>query len=288
MKTESVTAAIAALVSARNHDPFALLGPQPGASRRAGGLVIRAFHPAAKNVRLVPRPSGDAIAMKRRHRDGLFEAVVPGWTGAIWEFDYRLRVEYADDHAVEIDDPYRYGPVLTDFDLHLFGEGTHHRAFEKLGAHPVNVGATTGVHFAVWAPNAERVSVIGDFNGWDGRVHPMRVLLGHGVWEIFIPGLGRGEKYKFEIRSRSGTVPQKADPFAMWSEAPPRTASIVWDTAATRGATTRGWRRGGPRRLARPADVDLRGAPRVVDAGAGGRRALRSRTASWRRASCPT
>ena len=231
MKTDSTAAAIAALVSARNHDPFALLGPHAGRGADGqGGLVIRAFHPAAQAVTLVPRQAGDAIVMKRRHRDGLFEAAVPGWAGALWEFDYRLRVEYAGGHTVEIDDPYRYGPVLTDFDLHLLAEGTQHRTQDKLGAHLVNVGEAAGVHFAVWAPSAERVSVIGDFNGWDGRVNPMRVLLGHGVWEIFIPGLGRGEKYKFEVRSRSGTVTQKADPCAMWSEASPLTASVVWDT----------------------------------------------------------
>ena len=92
--------------------------------------------------------------------------------------------------------------MLTDFDLHLLGEGTHHRAFEKLGAHRIAVGTTTGVHFAVWAPNADRVSVVGDFNGWDGRVHPMRLLVPSGVWEIFIPDLPDGEKYKFEIRAK--------------------------------------------------------------------------------------
>jgi 1,4-alpha-glucan branching enzyme len=108
------------------------------------------------------------------------------------------------DHIVEIDDPYRYGRVLTDFDLHLFGEGTHLRIFEKLGAHRIVIGSTTGIHFGVWAPNADRVSVIGDFNGWDGRVHAMRLLAPAGVWEIFIPDLPDGEKYKFEIRTRTG------------------------------------------------------------------------------------
>jgi 1,4-alpha-glucan branching enzyme len=110
-------------------------------------------------------------------------------------------VTFPGDHLLEIDDPYRYGRVLTDFDLHLLGEGTHHRAFDKLGAHRVRVGSTTGVHFAVWAPNADRVSLVGDFNGWDGRVHPMRLLAPEGVWELFVPDLSDGEKYKFEIRT---------------------------------------------------------------------------------------
>ena len=142
--------------------------------------------------------------------------------------DYRLRITYAGDHVLDVDDPYRYGRVLTDFDLHLLSEGTHYRAFEKLGAHRIAQGTTTGVHFAVWAPNAGRVSVIGDFNGWDGRVTPMR-FLATGVWEIFIPGFADGEKYKFEIRTRNGATLKKTDPFALAFEAPPQTAAIVHD-----------------------------------------------------------
>jgi 1,4-alpha-glucan branching enzyme len=131
--------------------------------------------------------------------------------------------------VLEVDDPYRYGRVLTDFDLHLLSEGTHHRAFEKLGAHRINVGTTTGVHFAVWAPNADRVSLIGDFNGWDGRVNPMRLLVPSGVWEIFIPDLPDGEHYKFEIRAKSGELLRKTDPFAVAFEVPPQSAAIVRD-----------------------------------------------------------
>jgi len=157
--------------------------------------------------------------------DGLFELTLP----AVDIPDYRLRLTFPDNHIVEIDDPYRYGRVLTDFDLHLFGEGTHHRIFEKLGAHRVRAGSTTGVHFAVWAPNADRVSVVGDFNGWDGRVHPMRLLVPSGIWELFIPDLPDGEKYKFEIRTRTGNLLKKSDPFGFAFEAPPQTASVVRD-----------------------------------------------------------
>jgi 1,4-alpha-glucan branching enzyme len=119
--------------------------------------------------------------------------------------------------------------VLTDYDLHLFGEGTFLRAFEKLGAHRVTAGGMVGIHFAVWAPNAAQVSLIGDFNGWDGRVHPMRNLGPSGVWEIFIPGLADGEKYKYEIRTRSGAVLKKADPYGVSFEVPPQSASVVRD-----------------------------------------------------------
>jgi len=137
-------------------------------------------------------------------------------------------VTYPHGHVLEMDDPYRYGRVLTDFDLHLFSEGTHHRLFEKLGAHVITLGSTTGVHFAVWAPNAERASVVGNFNGWDGRVHVMRHLGPSGVWEIFIPGLNEGEHYKFELRSRvGGGLRIKADPFGFHFEVPPKSASVV-------------------------------------------------------------
>ena len=144
--------------------------------------------------------------------------------------DYRLHVSFPSG-ALDLDDAYRYGRVLSDFDLHLFGEGTHLRIFEKLGAHRIRIGSTTGVHFAVWAPNADRVSLIGDFNGWDGRVYPMRLLTPSGVWELFIPDLADGEKYKFEIRTAAGHLVQKTDPFGVAFETPPHTASVVRDVS---------------------------------------------------------
>ena len=117
--------------------------------------------------------------------------------------------------------------ILSDFDLYLFGEGNHTRIYDKLGAHPLDVGGTMGVHFSVWAPNALRVSVVGDFNIWDGRVHPMRSLGASGVWEIFIPAAKLGDRYKFELRTRTGDVVLKIDPFGFEFEAPPLSASIV-------------------------------------------------------------
>src|SRR5439155_17853591 len=149
--------------------------------------------------------------------------------GSPSSLDYRLRITFTHDHIVGAEDPYRYGRVLTDFDMHLLAEGTHHRAFAKLGAHRITIGSTTGVHFAVWAPNADRVSVVGDFNGWDGRVHAMRLLQPNGVWEIFIPDLPDGEKYKFEIRTLTGALLKKTDPFGVAFEVPPQSAAIVRD-----------------------------------------------------------
>ncbi|MEO8256458.1 MAG: 1,4-alpha-glucan branching protein GlgB [Acidobacteriota bacterium] len=214
--------ALAALAKGRNRDPFAVLGPHP---EPGGGIIIRAFQPAAlsMDVRL---PDGKLRAMDQRSPAGVYETVVPADVS-----HYRLRVEHPGDHVLEFDDPYRYGRVLTDFDLHLFGEGTHYRAFDKLGAHRIAVGTTIGIHFAVWAPNADRVSVIGDFNGWDGRVHGMRLLTPSGVWEIFIPDLRDGEAYKFEIRTAAGDLHKKSDPYGFAFEASPHTAALVHDTA---------------------------------------------------------
>ena len=218
-------AAIAALVGGYHRDPFSLLGPHVD---ERGASVVRAFHPAAERVELRLLPGGGLAPMAKRDPAGLYEARVDDRP------DYRLRITYPGGHVVEIDDPYRYGRVLTDFDLHLLGEGTHHRMFEKLGSHLVEFGGTRGVHFAVWAPNAERVSIVGDFNGWDGRVTPMRLLVPGGIWEIFVPELGEGEKYKFEIRARGGAILEKTDPFGLAFEVPPQTAAIVRDISRYR------------------------------------------------------
>jgi 1,4-alpha-glucan branching enzyme len=220
--------AIAAIVRGHHRDPFAVLGPHPAAG---GRIVVRAFHPAARAIELRLVETGVLLPMEKRDPGGLFEVrVAPGQNISV-ALDYRLQVTYPGGHIVEVDDPYRYGRVLTDFDLHLLGEGTHYRSFEKLGAHRVTLGTVTGVHFAVWAPNAGRVSVIGDFNAWDGRVHPMRLLQPGGIWEIFIPDLADGEKYKFEIRTLPGAILRKTDPFARAFEAPPQTAAIVHDVS---------------------------------------------------------
>src|SRR5262249_33628672 len=117
--------------------------------------------------------------------------------------------------------------VISDYDLYVFGEGKHTRLYERLGAHPMRIDDVDGVHFAVWAPNAARVSVVGDFNNWDGRVHPMRALTPSGVWEIFIPTARAGHRYKFEIRTRGGDALLKSDPFGFAFETPPLSASIV-------------------------------------------------------------
>jgi 1,4-alpha-glucan branching enzyme len=218
-------AALDAVAHGTSDNPFASLGPH--ASSTDGTAVIRTMQPAAERVEIVIRSSGVAIPMTRRHPHGLYEAVVPLDGAAINALDYRLRITEPGGYTREVDDPYRYGQVLTDFDLHLFSEGTHYRAWDVLGAHCITVGSTRGVHFAVWAPNAQRVSVIGDFNRWDGRVHSMRRLVPSGIWEVFVPDLPDGTCYKFEVRTSGGHLLHKADPYGRQFEIPPNTASIV-------------------------------------------------------------
>ena len=176
---------------------------------------------------------GDQLyPMRRVHHDGFFEAIIHNQSDF---FPYRLAItlpgsDGGPQQTYEIEDPYCYPPVLTDFDLHLFGEGTHFRLYEKLGARVIEHAGVKGVCFAVWAPNAERVSVVGDFNQWDGRRHPMRPRGGSGLWEIFIPGLQQGDLYKFEVKSRHhGYLAVKSDPYAHLSEMRPNTSSVIWD-----------------------------------------------------------
>jgi 1,4-alpha-glucan branching enzyme len=220
MKT---TTAFQELVEARHADPFGVLGPH----LEPAGVVVRAMLPTADRVTLL-RDGSAPVEMTRRHDGGVFEATLSG----LHEIpDYRLRVSYNGGGTTEIDDPYRYGRVLSDYDLYLFGEGKHTRIYDKLGAHVMTIGAAAGTHFAVWAPNARRVSVVGDFNAWDGRRHPMRSLGPSGVWEIFVPGIAAGERYKFEMLTGAGGVILKSDPFGFAFEPPPLNASIVWTPA---------------------------------------------------------
>jgi 1,4-alpha-glucan branching enzyme len=221
LKSQSENA-LAAVAEGRHSDPFSVLGPHVVGNR----LVIRACLPGAETVAVAFNGRGGPAPMQRRHPAGLFEASVPHDGGELP--DYRLHAKYRGDHTAEIDDPYRYGRVISDYDLYLFGEGNNIRVYQKFGAHPMTLGEAAGVHFAVWAPNAQRVSTVGDFNNWDGRVHPMRALGSAGVWEIFIPGVAPGQRYKFEIRTPQGGLLVKTDPFGFAFEVPPLSASIVY------------------------------------------------------------
>jgi 1,4-alpha-glucan branching enzyme len=221
-------AALDAVAFGTSADPFSILGRHETTVQGRPAVVVRTMQPGAAAVELIRLRDGHAVRMERRHDDGLFEITIPLDGGDPHAFAYRLRIVEPDGRAREIEDPYRFGRVLTEFDLHLLSEGTHYRAWDKLGPHRVTVDGVTGIHFAVWAPNAQRVSVIGDFNRWDGRVHPMRHLGPSGIWEIFLPDLTDGACYKFEIRTTAGHLLHKVDPYARWFEIPPNTASVVW------------------------------------------------------------
>ena len=200
-------------------DPFTVLGMH----REKGKLVVRALLPQAISVSVIDFFTGKEIAPLQRWEDtALFVAEMEGKE----LFSYRLRIDWG-DHVQEMEDPYRFPPVLGDIDVWLLSEGTHHRPYEKLGAHPVEVEGVHGVSFAVWAPNARRVSVVGDFNGWDGRRHAMRFRYECGVWEMFIPHVLPGDFYKYEILTSDGKIQLKADPYAFRSQLRPDTASVV-------------------------------------------------------------
>jgi 1,4-alpha-glucan branching enzyme len=207
-----------ALAEGRHGDPFSVLGLH----QRAGKWVVTAFVPGAEHLWVLTGKTAKPVAATPvQGTGGLFVAALPK------KADYRLR---AQGHGAEwdFDDPFRFGPVLGEMDEYLLGEGTLKRLWQVLGAHEISHQGVTGTHFAVWAPNAERVSVVGDFNVWDGRRHPMRRRGPTGVWEIFIPGLGEGATYKYEIRGPGGALqPLKADPVGFGSEHPPANASVV-------------------------------------------------------------
>jgi 1,4-alpha-glucan branching enzyme len=196
-------------------DPFSILGPHNGS--------VRAFFPEAEEATLL---SGDGRSLKeaeRIHHAGVFEAKLKGGAPQ----DYRWGVRW-NGETIQVDDPYRFGRVLGELDIWLLAEGRHRRAYEVLGAHPRTMDGTEGVAFAVWAPNAMRVSVVGSFNNWDGRRHPMRFLRECGVWELFVPDVAEGSLYKYEILAANGQrLPLRSDPFAFEMEKRPETASVV-------------------------------------------------------------
>ncbi|MBI5686747.1 MAG: 1,4-alpha-glucan branching protein GlgB [Verrucomicrobia bacterium] len=209
------------------HDAFSLLGAHLLTKQGKKQAVVRALLRDAKAV-VVAELDGERREwpMECVHQNGLFELVAPERQQL---FRYELRITDFRGGQRVTRDPYSFWPILGELDLHLFNEGNHLRLWEKLGAHVMTVDGVSGVHFAVWAPNARRVSVVGDFNGWDGRWHPMRALGASGVWELFVPGLKAGEKYKFEIKTHDGLLRLKTDPLAFYHEVRPSTSSIVWD-----------------------------------------------------------
>ena len=219
------------IVHSRCLDPFAVLGAHQTGEDETGGVVVRAFHPEATAVTLLILDPGGGVeveaAMERIHPDGFFQRFTPDRDQV---FDYRLRLTYGDGTQRTIRDPYCFLPALGTLDRYLFNQGNHLRVYEKLGAHLVEIGGEQGVLFTVWAPSARRVSVVGGFNQWDGRRHPMRSLGVSGIWELFIPGLGHGQDYRFEIKTADGSLLEKSDPYGNHGrERDEKRPSLVWD-----------------------------------------------------------
>jgi 1,4-alpha-glucan branching enzyme len=213
---------LSALMRAEHPDPFSVLGMHA----RPDGLAVNALLPGAAAVELVDKVSGETRAALARHADT--EVFIVLLDAGVAPFAYQLRVQWAQGPAQLIEDPYSFPLVLQDLDLWLLAEGTHQRPFECLGAHLVCINGVSGASFAVWAPNARRVSVVGSFNQWDGRRHPMRFRRECGVWEIFLPDVAQGDLYKFEILGAQGQIVVKADPFAFHAQLRPETASVVY------------------------------------------------------------
>jgi len=211
-----------ALVAGSHNNPFAVLGPHAGPD----GRVVRTLQPDATTVELVDGAGTKLADMKKIHAGGLFEAPMPARKRR-----YALRVTYGPGDSMVVEDPYRFPSALGEMDLYLLGEGSDRYVYRKLGAHPCDLRGVSGTRFAVWAPNASRVSVVGDFNAWDGRRHVMRLHPGNGIWEIFVPAVSNGALYKYEIQDKGGKLlPLKSDPYATYHEPPPGNSSIVFDS----------------------------------------------------------
>jgi len=209
------------LIHLRHSNPHQVLGP----TIDSNGVTIRAYCPGADQIEVVT-VSKKKFVMQRIHDSGVFETVLPK---AAKIPSYRFNIQSGGE-VKKIRDPYSFPPTIGELDLHLFAEGKHEQVYKRLGAHVMKIGRVSGVAFSVWAPQAAGVSVVGDFNGWDGRFYAMRMLGNSGVWEIFVPDLAPGSLYKFEIRRRRGLPFLKADPYAQYTEQPPNTSSIVYQS----------------------------------------------------------
>ncbi|MDR1689139.1 MAG: 1,4-alpha-glucan branching protein GlgB [Clostridiales bacterium] len=215
------------IINSSYADPHRILGMHEIFIKNQPALAVRVFIPQARKITVIDCADESlTYEMEKIHVEGFYEAIIPDRSQ--W-FQYKLKIVWHNNTEWVTFDPYSFPPVLSEFDLHLFGEGTHYEIFEKLGAHPMVVNDIEGVLFAVWAPNARRVSVIGSFNDWDGRRCQMRLRENSGIWELFVPSLCKYDKYKYEIKTHSGQVFQKSDPYGNFFELRPSTATLVYD-----------------------------------------------------------
>jgi len=214
------------IIKASHGDPHRVLGMHKIVANSIDCIAVRAFYPDAELVTVLDKhDTSIRYNMEKVHNAGFFETIIRCKD----IFEYLLEIKYHDNHIFTIDDPYSFLPTITDVDRHLIGQGTHYEIFNKLGAVHRVIDGVSGFSFAVWAPNAARVSVVGSFNSWDGRRHQMRLLSNSGIWEIFIPGLQNYDIYKYEIRTISGDILLKSDPYGNFAELRPNTASFVYD-----------------------------------------------------------
>jgi 1,4-alpha-glucan branching enzyme len=237
-----------ALVRREHTNPHAVLGAHPDRD----GVIVRVLRPAARAVSV--EWDGVETELEQIHPGGVFEGVLEG---AELPLHYLVQVDYGPGGTFTLEDPYRLVPTIGDLDLHLIGEGRHEELYEKLGAHYLEHQGVTGTSFAVWAPRARAVSVVGDFNSWDGRLHLMRSLGSSGIWEIFLPGVEPGAHYKYEILDADGELRLKADPYATEAEVPPKTASIVFAPQHRWSEADAAWlrERAGAQPLSRPVSI---------------------------------
>ena len=240
-----------ALAKGEHFDPHRILGGHPYQEGNKKGVIIRAFHPDAVKASLLLE--GRSVELIRIHPGGIFEADLKDMT---WPFPYHFLFSFPDGNHWETEDPYRFPPTLGDMDLHLFNEGNHLRLYEILGAHLRTMDGISGVSFAVWAPNAKRVSLLCEFNRWDGRLSPMRAVGSSGIWELFVPGLRPGLLYKFEIKTQEGLLRIKTDPLAFSMEIPPAMCARIWDLSEYQ------W--GDGQWMEKRPSIDLRASPMAI------------------------
>ncbi|MCG8449078.1 MAG: 1,4-alpha-glucan branching enzyme, partial [Pirellulales bacterium] len=230
MRSQVDVRTIAPVIHGYHENPGEVLGPHEIEEKGRRALAVRAYLPESEQVWLIDEQHGLSQPMRRIHPAGLFEAIC---NSEIYDPQqgpsYRFRSVNQSGEQTTMHDPYAFPPLLSDYDLHLLGEGLHWDSYEKLGAHPREVNGVQGVNFAVWSPNSESVSIVGDFNNWDRRTHAMRKHIPGGIWELFVPELPVGTLYKFSIKSRGGHLLEKCDPYGFAAEVPPKTANIVTD-----------------------------------------------------------
>lgn len=226
MRTQVPLHGIRRVIEGTHENPGEVLGPHRIEQDGREALAVRAYLPGSQQVWLVDKEHRAVRPMRKIHPAGFYEGLCPlGSTEP--NSQYLLRVANERGEVTEMQDPYAVAPLMTDFDRYLFGEGRNWNIYRRLGAHCRTVNGEVGVNFAVWAPNAQSIQVVGDFNFWDGRQHAMRKQIPSGIWELFVPAAKVGQKYKFRIRALDGQTIDKSDPFGFYAELPPRTASVI-------------------------------------------------------------